>query len=192
MRFIPAVSLVQIQLQPPMARWSRGLRHRPFTAVTRVRIPSGSPESSSKRWALFFFYKKIYSVKSGMRTRRVRRSRPKGAIAFWDCEVSSDVASASSGRFSERKEAPWSKVVGAPSRPQLLGTTRVQEQNFGVVGKSENAEYPVLVTKNPVLWWERDFYLLSVIFYFYSIKSVCISKGSPSLIYIVQLPYKSE
>ena len=56
MRFIPAVSLVQIQLQPPIrcsafcgapvykARWSRGLRHRPFTAVTRVRIPSGSPE----------------------------------------------------------------------------------------------------------------------------------------------------
>ena len=43
MRFIPAVSLVQIQLQPPMARWSSGLRHRPFTAVTRVRISSGSP-----------------------------------------------------------------------------------------------------------------------------------------------------
>ena len=44
MRFIPAVSLVRIQLQPPTARWSRGLRHRPFTAVTRVRIPSGSPK----------------------------------------------------------------------------------------------------------------------------------------------------
>ena len=43
MRFIPAVSLVRIQLQPPSARWSRGLRHRPFTAVTRVRISSGSP-----------------------------------------------------------------------------------------------------------------------------------------------------
>ena len=26
-----------------MARWSSGLRHRPFTAVTRVRIPYGSP-----------------------------------------------------------------------------------------------------------------------------------------------------
>ena len=25
------------------ARWSRGLRHRPFTAVTRVRVPYGSP-----------------------------------------------------------------------------------------------------------------------------------------------------
>ena len=44
MRFIPAVSLVRIQLQPPTARWSRGLRHRPFTAVTRVRISSGSPK----------------------------------------------------------------------------------------------------------------------------------------------------
>ena len=26
-----------------MALWSRGLRHRPFTAVTRVRIPAESP-----------------------------------------------------------------------------------------------------------------------------------------------------
>ncbi len=26
-----------------LARWSSGLRHRPFTAATRVRIPYGSP-----------------------------------------------------------------------------------------------------------------------------------------------------
>ena len=51
MRFIPAVSLVQIRLPLPRAS-SRGrncgpmvkrLRHRPFTAVTRVRFPFGSP-----------------------------------------------------------------------------------------------------------------------------------------------------
>ena len=32
------------QESPPdnVAPWSRGLRHRPFTAVTRVRIPTGS------------------------------------------------------------------------------------------------------------------------------------------------------
>ena len=55
MRFIPAVSLVQIQLQPPAARWSRGLRHRPFTAVTRVRISSGSPKRS-----LHFMYELLF------------------------------------------------------------------------------------------------------------------------------------
>ena len=43
MRFIPAVSLVQIQLQPPPGPVVKRLRHRPFTAVTRVRFPSGSP-----------------------------------------------------------------------------------------------------------------------------------------------------
>jgi hypothetical protein len=30
-------------LHPDQAPWSSGLRHRPFTAVTRVRIPVGSP-----------------------------------------------------------------------------------------------------------------------------------------------------
>ena len=58
MRFIPAVSLVRIRLPLPAFidkgssspnRGSRsgpvvkGLRHRPFTAATRVRISSGSP-----------------------------------------------------------------------------------------------------------------------------------------------------
>ncbi len=43
MRFIPAVSLVQIQLQPPYGPMVKRLRHRPFTAVTRVRFPFGSP-----------------------------------------------------------------------------------------------------------------------------------------------------
>ena len=45
MRFIPAVSGVQIP--PPLffiayGPLVKGLRHRPFTAVTRVRIPHGS------------------------------------------------------------------------------------------------------------------------------------------------------
>ena len=35
-----------------MALWSSGSRHRPFTAVTRVRIPVGSP---------FLFNKKLYA-----------------------------------------------------------------------------------------------------------------------------------
>ena len=43
MRFIPAVSLVRIQLQPPSGPMVKRLRHRPFTAVTRVRFPFGSP-----------------------------------------------------------------------------------------------------------------------------------------------------
>ena len=55
MRFIPAVSLVRIQLQPPAAPWSRGLRHRPFTAVTRVRISSGSPWKKQLHFAIAFF-----------------------------------------------------------------------------------------------------------------------------------------
>ena len=33
-------------LHPDQAPWSSGLRHRPFTAVTRVRIPVGSPKDS--------------------------------------------------------------------------------------------------------------------------------------------------
>ena len=58
MRFIPAVSVVRIHLQPPRSfpAPDRGpektiygpmvkrLRHRPFTAVTRVRFPFGSPK----------------------------------------------------------------------------------------------------------------------------------------------------
>ena len=41
-----------------MARWSRGLRHRPFTAVTRVRFPSGSP------WKNLFCFrtKEVFSM----------------------------------------------------------------------------------------------------------------------------------
>ena len=42
MRFIPAVSAVQIRsplLRGPMVK---RLRHRPFTAITRVRVPVGS------------------------------------------------------------------------------------------------------------------------------------------------------
>ena len=62
MRFIPAVSLVRLRLPLPLSLLSgeggsapsrerrRGpmvkrLRHRPFTAVTRVRFPFGSPRS---------------------------------------------------------------------------------------------------------------------------------------------------
>ena len=32
-----------------MALWSSGSRHRPFTAVTRVRIPVGSPFLFNKK-----------------------------------------------------------------------------------------------------------------------------------------------
>ena len=32
------------------------LRHRPFTAVTRVRFSSGSPQSTCKKQVLFYFY----------------------------------------------------------------------------------------------------------------------------------------
>ncbi len=64
MRFIPAVSPVQIQVplpeaQPilrllygPLVKW---LRHRPFTAVTWVQIPYGSPKTGSKSCSLFFY-----------------------------------------------------------------------------------------------------------------------------------------
>ena len=34
-----------------MAPWSSGLRHRPFTAATRVRIPTGSHFSILSGWA---------------------------------------------------------------------------------------------------------------------------------------------
>ena len=43
MRFIPAVSLVRIQLPLPHGPMVKRLRHRPFTAVSRVRFPFGSP-----------------------------------------------------------------------------------------------------------------------------------------------------
>ena len=54
MRFIPAVSPVQIQVPLPLQSnralalshirpGGQAARHRPFTAVTRVRFPSGSP-----------------------------------------------------------------------------------------------------------------------------------------------------
>ena len=39
-------------------------------------------------------------------------------------KATGEVASAHSVRYSEQNEAPRSKVVGAPSRAQLLGTAR--------------------------------------------------------------------
>ena len=66
------------------ARWSRGLRHRPFTAVTRVRIPSGSPKQHLPFMGGCCFFA---CKKDGMRTRRARRNSPKPALGFWDCEV---------------------------------------------------------------------------------------------------------
>ena len=39
-------------LHPDQAPWSSGLRHRPFTAVTRVRIPVGSP--NNQRHCLYY------------------------------------------------------------------------------------------------------------------------------------------
>ena len=44
MRFIPAVSLVRIQLSLPDGPLVKWLRHRPFTAVTRVQFSHGSPD----------------------------------------------------------------------------------------------------------------------------------------------------
>ena len=38
------------------AHWSSGLRHRPLTADTGVRIPYGSPEKSEFRKKLAFFW----------------------------------------------------------------------------------------------------------------------------------------
>ena len=43
---IPSPRLLR---NPDPAPWSRGLRHRPFTAVTRVRIPTGSHSSFPTR-----------------------------------------------------------------------------------------------------------------------------------------------
>ncbi len=67
MRFIPAVSPVRIQVPLPKRRryfylrlnlgpLVKRLRHRPFTAVTWVRFPYGSPKISSSpfRWAAYF------------------------------------------------------------------------------------------------------------------------------------------
>ena len=39
------------------ARWSSGLRHRPFTAVTRVRIPYESPKSRMQQRLGFLLYR---------------------------------------------------------------------------------------------------------------------------------------
>ncbi len=39
-------------------------------------------------------------------------------------KATGEVVSAAGGGYSEQNVAPRSKVVGAPSRPQLLGTAR--------------------------------------------------------------------
>ena len=39
---------------------SRGLGHRPFTAVTRVRLPLGSPTKPPKRWFFFMSFFQSY------------------------------------------------------------------------------------------------------------------------------------
>ena len=44
--------LIQIHIT---ALWSSGLRHRPFTAVTRVRTSVGSPKKRHSNECLFFF-----------------------------------------------------------------------------------------------------------------------------------------
>ena len=54
-RFIPGMSSVRIRLPlpGPLVKW---LRHRPFTAVTWVRVPYGSPENASINPVDAFFY----------------------------------------------------------------------------------------------------------------------------------------
>ena len=70
MRFIPAVSPVQIQVPLPDARDAKAsrvsygplvkwLRHGPFTAVTWVRIPYGSPSHRTPLCTASYGQKKI-------------------------------------------------------------------------------------------------------------------------------------
>ena len=62
-------------------------------------------------------------------------------------KATGDVASAAGGGYRERKEAPRSKVVGAPSRSQLLGTAR---------GKVRRIKARVIITQNrlkPYKYW---------------------------------------
>ena len=54
MRFIPAVSLVRIQLSLPDGPLVKWLRLRPFTAASRVRISYGSPKTLFLKERVFF------------------------------------------------------------------------------------------------------------------------------------------
>ena len=68
------------------ARWSRGLRHRPFTAVTRVRIPSGSPKRktpSNEGVFLFLRSKRRDSNQEWKRTPSVNEVRSDRETVRW-------------------------------------------------------------------------------------------------------------
>lgn len=71
-----------------LAPWSSGLRHRPFTAVTRVRIPVGSPKQrkSSLKGLLFpaallFCAAQDIILKSGGCSSMVEHQLPKLRVA---------------------------------------------------------------------------------------------------------------
>ena len=58
-RFIPGRSLVRIR--PPLPQFGpmvKRLRHRPFTAVTRVRVSVGSPQSHNRSHERLFHFGK--------------------------------------------------------------------------------------------------------------------------------------
>ena len=98
MRFIPAVSLVQIQLQPPLRLPCRALRDKAIfygPVVKRPKTPpfhggntGSNPVRVTKQHLPFMggccFFQKIRDE-----TRGVRRSSPKPASGFRDCEVTS-------------------------------------------------------------------------------------------------------
>ena len=59
------------------------LRHRPFTAVTRVRFPSGSPDKKRRRRGAFFIIRR--SPKTTRQTenrQRARQGRPQPCLVF--------------------------------------------------------------------------------------------------------------
>ena len=67
--------LIQIEYT---ALWSSGLRHRPFTAVTRVRTSVGSPKKRHSNECLFFFPTVVgyfISARCACRTRDTRLTR---------------------------------------------------------------------------------------------------------------------
>ena len=67
--------LIQIHIT---ALWSSGLRHRPFTAVTRVRTSVGSPKKDARTSVFFFHYRCCaFSMRPRLawRTRETRLTR---------------------------------------------------------------------------------------------------------------------
>ena len=83
MRFIPAVSPVRIQVPlpdrkaqrllrlffGPLVKW---LRHRPFTAVTWVRVPYGSPKKRESEPDSLFFWCRAFGTRRSTSLKRER------------------------------------------------------------------------------------------------------------------------